>query len=154
MINDTLILIPINKNDLDYLYSLQCIEGIRKFALDSKTPKYDDHIKWFNDKLKSNTTEIFKIADNNITVGVVRLDLILDSAKSTAEISLTIDPKYAGQGYAKRTINKIIKVTDLDVYHAVIHENNIASQKVFAANNFSYDSMYRPNFNLYIYHKV
>ena len=154
MINDTLILIPINKSDLDYLYNLQCVEGIREFALDPNTPKYDDHIKWFNNKLKSNTTEIFKIADNNTIVGVLRLDLILGIAESKAEISLTIDPRYAGKGYAKRTINKIIQVTDLDIYHAVIHEKNIASQKVFAANDFNYDSMYRPNFNLYIYHKV
>ncbi|WP_201568176.1 GNAT family N-acetyltransferase [Psychrobacter sp. JCM 18900] len=153
MINDALELILVNETDLDYLYNLQCIEGIRKFALDSNIPKYDDHIKWFNNKLKSDTTKIFKIVDNDIIIGVVRLDSLLDSTESIAEISLTIDPKYAGKGYAKRTINKIIKVTDLDAYHAVIHESNIASQKVFSANRFSYNSLYCPKFNLYIYRK-
>ncbi len=153
MINDTMVLIPVSHDDLDYLYALQCIKGIREFALDSNIPKYDDHIKWFNNKLKSNTTKIFKIADNDNVIGVVRLDSLLDSTKSIAEISLTIDPEYAGKGYAKRTISRIIKATDLDTYRAVIHENNIASQKVFSANGFSYDSLYRPKFNLYIYHK-
>lgn len=151
MINDTFLLIPVDKNDVDYLYNLQCIEGIRDFALDSNTPKYEDHIKWFNDKLKNNTTKIFKIADQEVIVGVVRLDLLLNSTESIVEISLTIDPMYAGKGYAKRAIKKIIEFTDFDTYHAVIHENNIASQKVFTANKFSYDSLYCPDFNLYIY---
>lgn len=153
MINDTIVLTPISKSDLNYLYELQCIEGIRAFALNADTPNYDEHVEWFNNKLTDSKTDIFKVIDDEHTIGVVRVDRQSENSNNIAEISLTIDPKYAGKGYAKRSINKIIADTNINTYHAVIHEKNIASQKVFITNGFKYDSSYCPDFNLYIYHK-
>lgn len=146
-------LIPINSNDLDYLYELQCIQGIREFALNSDVPKYEEHIEWFNSKLNDSKTSFFKVVDGHSIIGVVRLDLLSETDKSIAEISLTIDPKYSGKGYAKRSINKIVNETNVDIFHAVIHKINVASQKVFLANGFKYHSSYRPNFDLYTYYK-
>lgn len=153
MMNDTIVLVPVSHNDLDYLYDLQCIEGIRKFALNADTPSYEGHIKWFNNKLNDSNSNFFKVLDDHYTVGIVRLDFLLEESQKVAEISLTIDPEYAGKGYAKRSINKIVNETDVNIFHAVIHKMNIASQKVFLANGFEYQSSYRPNFDLYTYCK-
>lgn len=153
MVNDTILLVPVSSDDLDYLYDLQCIEGIREFALNANTPTYEEHIKWFNDKLNDSRTKFFKVMDDNCTIGVVRLDFLSEEGKKIAEISLTIDSKYSGKGYAKRSIGKIVTDTDTNMFHAVIHKMNIASQKVFITNGFKYDSLYLPNFDLYTYCK-
>lgn len=153
MINDTMVLVPVSHDDLDYLYNLQCINRIREFALNVETPTYEEHVEWFNNKLNDSKTNFFKVMDDNNTIGVVRLNFLLEESQKIAEISLTIDPKYAGKGYAKRSINKIVNETNVDIFHAVIHKMNIASQKVFLANDFKYHSAYRPNFHLYTYYK-
>lgn len=153
MLNDTIVLVPVSNNDLDYLYKLQCIEGIREYALNSETPSYEEHIKWFNGKLNDSKTNFFKVIDKDSAIGVIRLDFLSENNKTVAEISLTIDPTYSGKGYAKRSINKIVNETNVDIFHAVIHKMNIASQKVFLANDFKYHSAYRPNFDLYTYYK-
>lgn len=153
MLNDTIVLLPVNKDDLDYLYYLQRIDGIRDFALNADTPTYEEHTKWFNSKLNDSKTNFFKVTDDNSTVGVLRLDFSTEDSKEIAVISLTIDSKYSGKGYAKRAINRIVTDTNTDVFHAVIHKMNIASQKVFIANGFKYDSSYLPNFDLYTYCK-
>lgn len=153
MINDTMVLVPVSHGDLDYLYDLQCINGIRKFALNVETPTYEEHVEWFNNKLNDSKTNFFKVMDDNYTIGVVRLDFLLEESQKIAEISLTIDPEYAGKGYAKRSINKIVEDTDINTFHAVIHKMNVASQKVFLANDFKYYRSYLPNFDLYTYCK-
>lgn len=153
MVNDTIVLAPVSNDDLDYLYDLQCIEGIREFALNAGTPTYEEHIKWFNDKLKDSRTSFFKVMDDECAIGVVRLDFLAEEGKTIAEISLTIDSKHSGKGYAKRSINRIVADTDTNMFHAVIHKMNIASKKVFIANGFKYDSEYLPNFDLYTYCK-
>lgn len=153
MINDTMVLVPVSHDDLDYLYDLQCINGIREFALNVETPTYEEHVEWFNNKLNDSKTNFFKVMDYNDTIGVVRLDFLLEESQKIAEISLTIDPEYAGKGYAKRSINKIVEDTDINTFHAVIHKMNVASQKVFLANDFKYYGSYLPNFDLYTYCK-
>lgn len=153
MINKTMVLVPVSHDDLDYLYDLQCINGIREFALNVETPTYEEHVEWFNNKLNDSRTNFFKVMDDNDTIGVVRLDFLLEESQKIAEISLTIDPEYAGKGYAKRSINKIVEDTDINTFHAVIHKMNVASQKVFLANDFKYHGLYRPNFDLYTYCK-
>lgn len=153
MLSDTIVLVPVTNNDLDYLYKLQCIEGIREYALNAAKPTYKEHIKWFNGKLNDSKTNFFKVIDNNSAIGVVRLDFLPENNQKVAEISLTIDPTYAGKGYAKRSINKIVNETNVDIFHAVIHKMNIASQKVFLSNGFKYHSPYRLNFDLYTYYK-
>lgn len=153
MLNDTIVLVPISNDDIDYLYDLQCIEGIREFALNADIPTYEEHTKWFIDKLNDSRTIFFKVMDDNYTIGVVRMDFLSEDTKEIAVISLTIDSKYSGKGYAKRSISRILADTDTNMFHAVIHKMNIASQKVFIANGFKYDSSYLPNFDLYTYCK-
>lgn len=93
--------------------------------------------------------------DTDENIGVIRLDKKLDAeGNDAAEISLTIDPKYAGKGYEKRGITFIIAGSEERLFQAVTHKDSMSSRKVFVANGFVYRANHQDSFDLFVFEKV
>ncbi len=130
---DNLLLKPISNNDCEYLYNLQTIEGIRKYFRESKIPKPLEHKKWFVKAMNSCDQAVFVLVNNKVNIGMIRLDGI---SNGNLEISLIIDPKYAGLGFAQKAIRKILSLIPGRKVKARVHVDNVVSQRVFEKSGF------------------
>lgn len=139
-----------NKDDCEFLYSLQTIPYIRELSVNTNVPNFSDHCLWFTQIVNSSHSIIFKIVEHTDVkknIGMIRIDI---DDHNSGTISIIINPDFSGKGYAKKAIFKIMNEVILNEYCAVIHEDNIASIKAFSANDFIYfaKSSIKP-FNLY-----
>lgn len=132
--------------DCEYLYQLQLIPGIRYYSINNSIPSVEEHIQWFN-RIITSTSKLYKIQDSNGTsMGMIRIDY---PETKIGEISIIIDPAFAGQGIAKTAINKAVTQQKIR-FRAKIHEDNIASIKAFEANGFNYSKVDHDKFHIYI----
>lgn len=66
----------------------------RKFAFNKSTILFEDHIKWFTQKIQSNSCAYYILEMDSKQVGSIRFDI----ADKKALISYLIDPLYFGKG--------------------------------------------------------
>lgn len=62
--------------DLDLIYGWQLIPEIRQFSLIKTPPTYEEHKKWFNDKINSSNSIFEKILFDDQPCGTLRLDYL------------------------------------------------------------------------------
>ena len=124
---------PMKDTDCQYLYDLQATPGVRKFSKVPKIPEYTEHKLWFEQSIESSDKAMFIIMENLNRLGMLRLDSIL---KDQFEVSIIVDPKYSGKGIAQRAIQKLVELIPGRIIKAIVHANNIASQKVFEKTGF------------------
>lgn len=110
---------------------------VRKNAFNTKTIKFEEHLKWFNNKINSDNFFMFICYDKQLPVGQIRLDIEEDKGI----IDYSIDKKYRGNGYGTKILGLIekeiilsnIKIVDLI---GEVKYSNIGSQKAFEKNNY------------------
>ena len=127
-----LILNAASSGDGKFLYSLQTKES-RQFFRNKSVPTFKEHMDWFDKIIQSKTTQIFSLQFENTKVGMIRVD---DIDKQVVEISLIISPSFSGQGIAKNALRILEKILLGKILKAVIHRDNIISQRVFKALGF------------------
>ena len=97
----------------------------------------DEHIEWLTAALSNPRISLMIASDpaRDVVVGTCRLDR---SRGREAEVSITIDPRQRGRGYATRLVAAAIaEASDVDVLTAEIKVGNAASMRAFAANGFT-----------------
>lgn len=118
---------------------------VRKNSFNNNKILYEDHIKWFNNKINSDKCIIFIVQFKYTPVGQVRIDI----EGETGLISYSIDKSYRGKGLAIVMLSLLedeIKKNGIYIYKLIgfVKFENIASQKVF--ENLKYNKIIQSEF--------
>ncbi|WP_069187756.1 GNAT family N-acetyltransferase [Clostridium diolis] len=121
-----------SKQDCDLLFDWANDKAVRENSFSSHKILYEDHIKWFNDKINSNKCFVFILKFKGNSAGLVRIDV----EDKKAIISYSIDKNYRGRGLSKvmldlletEVVNNKISINNLI---GLVKFENVASQKVF-----------------------
>jgi UDP-2,4-diacetamido-2,4,6-trideoxy-beta-L-altropyranose hydrolase len=109
---------------------------VRENAFDPEPVKWEEHVKWFNEKLANPSCFIFILIADNIEFGQVRFDL----KDGKAEVDISIDSKFRGKGYGteglKVTSEYILGKNIADSVVGLVKKSNIASQRAFEKAGF------------------
>ena len=124
--------------DLDLIFKWANDEDERRNSFNSEPIPYENHCRWYRNKMESEDTYIFVLMYGNIPIGQCRLDI----EEGDALISYFIDPKYRNKGYGKKLLNLIYdkvktEIPTIKVLTAEVKEENIPSQKVFLSLGYS-----------------
>ena len=135
--NETL-LRKANSSDIEFLWYLRNQPETYRYSRQNQTVNWKEHIEWILPIiLKINNKELFIIKNLETSIGQVRLDW-MESKK--AEISISILKEFQGKGFANKSLSLAIKQAKKEdrakSLMAVIHEENLTSQKLFERLNF------------------
>lgn len=112
-------------------------DTVRKNAFNSQKFDYEDHCKWFNNKLNCESTHMYILIDSNIPIGQIRIDIF----GNYAEIDYSIGCEYRNQGNGGLILNLLedeIYKNNLKINKLIgkVKYSNIQSQKAFEKNNY------------------
>ena len=127
----------VSKNDIDLLYEWANDTSVREAFFCSRQITKEEHEKWFQKVLNSDSIFQYLYYRKNIPIGQIRIEIEQESAL----ISYSIAKEYRGQGYGKRMVEMLEKEVirnhpKILELQALVKENNIASKKVFEALGF------------------
>ena len=100
----------------------------------------NEHRAWFEARKQKLADEpIFSYRENNLFVGMARIDKV---AEDTFEVSLLVNPNQRSSGYGKQILADVCKYFLLNKSSdsklvAVIHQENLISQSLFAGLGFN-----------------
>lgn len=122
----------VSKEECDLLFKWANDKETRKNSFNNKEISYEDHVRWLNNKLNSNTGHIFILCNEKTPIGQVRIE----SENGNAIISYSIDSNYRGKGYASKMLilleeevgNKFLFIKKLV---GNVKYDNIPSRKIF-----------------------
>jgi RimJ/RimL family protein N-acetyltransferase len=124
-------------SDIDILYEWANDPETRINSFNQSLIPYDTHKKWFEEKLKSNSTLFFIYHNGDENIGQVRFEIDNDKAN----INYSINPIYRGKGYGYRMLllleDKIKReYKTIKCLLAEVKNENIGSQKIFKKLNY------------------
>ena len=100
----------------------------------------NEHRAWFEARKQKLADEpIFSYRENNLFVGMARLDKVAEDA---FEVSLLVNPNQRSGGYGKQILADVCKYflltksSDLELI-AVVHQDNLVSQSLFTGLGFN-----------------
>lgn len=125
-----------DQNDLQLLFEWTNDPETRKNSYNKGIIEFEDHIKWFNNKMASGGCYIYIFSDDeNRLIGQIRIEMMLTSSIENALISISVDQKARGRKYASQMISlasldykRLYPVTSILAY---VFKENIASVKSF-----------------------
>jgi RimJ/RimL family protein N-acetyltransferase len=106
---------------------------VRINSLNTEPIKWEDHLKWFNEKLKSRQNHIFIYFSNSKPIGQVRLDL----EDQVWLIDYSVDIDFRGRGLGTKILKKTINLETFNEFKAIVKEENKASIYVFKKLGFT-----------------
>lgn len=137
--NNNFIFRNVSDKDKERVYHLSNDPIVRESSLNDKTISWEEHCKWFENKLK-NKKNIFYIVLNeeDEILGQIRCDF---ETKYTGILSISLSSMIRGKGYAKTIlldgILKIFSTNDtLITLYAIVKKENKASNKIFNSLKF------------------
>lgn len=111
---------------------------VRKYAIQKDEIFFDQHKKWFLNKIVSADCIYFVAEVNNTPIGSIRFDI---NEKKEALLSFLLDPKFHGKGYGKKILEKgcegLLKTRQAAKIKGVVSVENIPSLKTFEALGFN-----------------
>ena len=126
--NDNMVLLPATDKDAKLLFDWANDSSVRLHAFNNEPIKWEEHLEWFQLKLKSVHSKIFILYLRNKPTGQIRFDYI----KDCWEIDYSIDKLFRGKGLGKMIIELgISKFTPSYILKAKVKKDNVASLKVF-----------------------
>jgi RimJ/RimL family protein N-acetyltransferase len=108
--------------------------AVRQSSFNSNSINLNDHLSWFDKKLKSSETKIYiATIKQNEPIGQIRIDAFEDYWL----IGYSIDKSFRGMGFGKHIVKLMIKLNPKKKFLAKVKSVNIASQKVFETLDFN-----------------
>ena len=112
----------------------------RKMSFTEKTIAWEEHCKWYKNRLKSEFFTMYIASDDqDKIIGQVRFD---ENTNQEAEIAINIDKNQRSKGYGPLLLQagtqKIFCETHIKKIHAFIREENKPSIKAFEKAGFSF----------------
>ena len=129
----------VQNKDCKDIYDWRNDVNTRKMSNNTELISFEEHQKWFNSSFK-NIKRIMLICEDTIQnkkIGIVHFEL----NKEKALISININPKLRGKGYAKECLSESLKFFIKDFQNcryidAQIKKVNVASKKTFQSVGF------------------
>lgn len=140
---DNLVIRKAEKKDLTNTFKLSNQEDVRNNSFIKDTIDYEDHVKWFNNKL-SDKKSLFLVAEaKNEFLGQIRFDRDKNN-DDIADISISIDKSIRGMGMGKIILDRAIKyllstALNIIIINSYIKKDNIFSQNFFIKAGFRFD---------------
>lgn len=127
-----------DRDDVLVTYNWVINPEIRKYSFTKSDVKFEEHTKWFFEKLSNINCHYFILKNSEHTsLGSIRVDI----NKKEGVISYLIDPKYQGQGLGKAIVKLLEEELKRNIYNiksliGFVDSNNIASLKIFRQLNY------------------
>lgn len=140
----TMRLRPVEDGDAVMLYRWHTDPETRRFTPYPEPDEWDNHLAWFIKRIPLGRFYVGE-HDPEGAVGVVRVD----HRDHRDWISITIDPRSRGRGYATGLLEAVVREVETLPLWAMIHEGNLASVKVFKRAGFVYHLDSTPPWHVY-----
>lgn len=119
-------------DDCNRLFDWANDELVRKNSFNTGAIIYEDHKKWFENKIDNINSIIFIAMINDILIGQIRIDIDGD----IGIIDYSIDYKYRGKGLGTQVLETIKEVVKSDYKHikkllGKVKHDNYSSQRAF-----------------------
>ena len=144
----------VNNSDIEDIFKWRNHEHNRKMARNANKVEWCDHINWFENSLKDSKKLFYLCLDetNIDKIGMVRFDFNDDDFN--AEISINLNPKMLGMGYAKNCLRTGIQLMieekkNCKLIIAQIKDINIPSIKSFLGVGFIKNKIDTSDLNIY-----
>nr|WP_242825602.1 GNAT family N-acetyltransferase [Clostridium botulinum] len=129
-------LIPANESHCELIYEWSNDDEVRKNSFNSDKIIYEEHAKWYLNKLRDSNCCIYLLADANKSIGIVRIE----RKQNKNVISYSIAKEFRGKGYGYKILLKLeeelIKEYKEIVLTGYVKEENISSIKIFKKLNY------------------
>ncbi|MDD5738620.1 MAG: GNAT family N-acetyltransferase [Candidatus Pacebacteria bacterium] len=118
--------------DIEFLFYLRNIPQYYKYYTHPRPVEWEEHINWIMPiLLEVDKRDLYIIMADDIKAGQIRIDYTADMA----EISVALVEHFRGKNIASMALEKAIekakKENKVKTFRAHVHQNNIASQKLF-----------------------
>jgi len=114
---------------------------IRQYAIQKGEILFENHKKWFLNKIISSDCVYFIAQVNKTLIGSIRFDI---NENKEALISFLLDPRFQGKGYGKKILEKgckeLLKLKQISKIIGVVNIENIPSFKIFKSLGFERES--------------
>ena len=121
--------------DMDFLFSLANDSEVRKNSLNQKTIEFEDHKKWFLNKLleiKNFKSKMFIYEQNKEKVGQIRLD----KKGIFFNIDISVVKENRGKGISKLILLELLEKLKGIIILAYVKNSNEASKSLFLSSGF------------------
>ena len=121
----------VNQSDCRLLFEWANDPVVRQSSFSDKPIEYDDHAKWFEQKLKEEAVKMILFHDGDVPAGLARFE----NGAGGVEIHFTVAPEYRGRGIGTEIIKKGVEYCEGKwpgarlVAH--VKDSNEASIKIF-----------------------
>lgn len=123
-------------------------DQVRKNSFSPQKIELENHITWFNSKLKSEQSKLFVLMRNETPIGQARLD----NEAGYWVLDYSIDSKFRGHGLGTIIVKKLMD-THIRPLKAIVKRDNAASLRVFQNNAFLIEEGFVKGENVYIFYK-
>lgn len=125
---------PANISDMKNVFELSNDKLVRKNSINSNAIIWDEHVKWFNERLKKGNEPFYIIEDKNDNfIGQIKFDR---KENNDIYISISISENYRGKHLASYLIKQCSLKTNFKRILSVIKKENIASLKAFQKSDY------------------
>lgn len=123
--------------DCELLFEWANDDLVRRNAFTTNKIDFEEHLKWFQGKIKNDQTLMYLILKDNDAVGQIRVDL----EGEIGMISYSIDSKYRGQGFGTQALQEIhlrVKADYKEIKRIIgrVKIENLPSRKAFEKADF------------------
>ena len=132
--NTLLKLRNVTKDDCRDIWHWRNHPEVRKVCYETEPLRYNEHQRWFSDKINNTSTDFFIVEnENKQKIGQVRFE---KNSKNAACINVNLNPIFFGKGLGSKIIKNATeyfmnKYSKIKVITAEILDSNIVSQKAF-----------------------
>ena len=121
-----------NVEDAKLIFDWANEPDVRANSFNPELIEWDNHIKWFRNKLDSVGCIILILEEHDHPIGQIRFDL---NDEAQWEVDYSVGSEFRGQGIGKRIIKEGMSHLHQNKYHepivAKVKRSNIPSLKVF-----------------------
>lgn len=131
-INRNVVLRNATEEDTDKTFEWANDIVIRRYSINKDEIQYEDHLTWFNKKIKSDEC-LYLIGEiNNLPIGSIRFDI----NENHAVISYLLDKQFHGKGIGRTLlfigVKKLLQNNSIKKISGMVNKDNIASMKAFS----------------------
>lgn len=126
-------LVKADIDDCSFVHSIRNEQSVRESSFNTDEIDYLDHSKWFRNSLRSTYTTIFIIYNNDVRVGYIRLDNLV-------EINIAINKSERNNGFALESLRQIDDLITCKKI-AKVKTNNTNSINLFKKSGYNSENI-------------
>lgn len=123
-----------NCTDCENIFNLSNNPVVRANSINKEPILWDNHIKWFKERIKNINEPFYVVEDNN---GKFIAQVRFDKKNGENIISVSIAKAFRGKGLGAKIIKECSEKSNLSPIYAYVKKDNIASKKVFIKANYT-----------------